>query len=134
MLEQLALEPAIAGIGTDLLDSSRIERLQKRYGERLAKRILTDAEQSLWHTRGNSSNFLAKQFAAKEALSKALGTGFAQGVSFLQLEVLRNKQGAPVVNLYAKAKEVMQSLGGTQVQVSLSDERHLIFAFAVISR
>ncbi len=134
MLEAFNSQANIVGIGTDLLDCTRIKNIHQRYGERLATRILTEKEQALWHSRGYASNFLGKQFAAKEALSKALGTGISQGVSFQQLEILRSEQGAPIATLYGKAKEIMQSLGGTQVQVSLSDERHLIFAFAVISR
>lgn len=120
-------------IGTDLLDSERIGAALKRHGERFVERILTPAERSIYFHRQNSVNFLAKQFAAKEALAKALGTGIAKGVGFQQLEVLRNEQGAPVVNLYGVAQERLHALGGQQALVSLADEGTLILAFAVLA-
>lgn len=125
--------PGIAGIGTDLLDSARIEKAYLRHGERLVKRFLTPAEQQVFHQRGDSLNYLAKRYAAKEALAKALGTGIAKGVGFQQLEVLTDKQGAPVVNLYDEAVQRMRSLGGRQAFISLSDEGDWVQAFAVIS-
>lgn len=79
-------------IGTDLLDSTRIEKVMRRHGERFVQRILTANEQQIYQQRQQSVNFLAKQFAAKEALAKALGTGIAKGISFQQLEVLRDQQ------------------------------------------
>lgn len=84
----------IVGIGTDLLDVSRIEQAYQRHGERLVKRFLTPAEQQVWQQRHQSINYLAKRYAAKEALAKALGTGIAKGVGFQQLEVLNDRQGA----------------------------------------
>lgn len=124
----------IVGIGTDLLDVSRIEQAYQRHGERLVKRFLTPAEQQVWQRRHQSINYLAKRYAAKEALAKALGTGIAKGVGFQQLEVLNDRQGAPRVNLYQAALLRMQQLGGRQAFISLSDEGPWIQAFAVISR
>jgi len=124
----------IVGIGTDLLDVSRIEQAYQRHGERLVKRFLTPAEQQVWQQRHQSINYLAKRYAAKEALAKALGTGIAKGVGFQQLEVLNDRQGAPRVNLYQAALLRMQQLGGRQAFISLSDEGPWIQAFAVISR
>lgn len=124
----------VVGIGTDLLDVSRIEQAYQRHGERLVKRFLTPAEQQVWQQRHQSINYLAKRYAAKEALAKALGTGIAKGVGFQQLEVLNDRQGAPRVNLYQAALLRMQQLGGRQAFISLSDEGPWIQAFAVISR
>ncbi|MFC3681021.1 holo-ACP synthase [Bacterioplanoides pacificum] len=124
----------IIGIGTDLLDVSRIEQAYQRHGERLVRRFLTPAEQQVWQQRHQSINYLAKRYAAKEALAKALGTGIAKGVGFQQLEVLSDRQGAPRVNLYQAALLRMQQLGGRQAFISLSDEGPWIQAFAVISR
>lgn len=124
---------SVVGIGTDLLDSKRIKKTYERHQMRLVQRVLTANEIALWEQRGRCVNFLAKQFAAKEAISKALGTGISQGVSFMQLEVLRGEQGAPVANLSGKAHEIMQKLEGNKLHISLSDEGDLILAFALIS-
>ncbi|UXD89326.1 holo-ACP synthase [Thalassolituus hydrocarboniclasticus] len=120
-------------IGTDLLDSSRIGQALERHGERFVQRILTPAEQTLYRSRANPLNFLAKQYAAKEALAKALGTGIAKGVGFQQLEILRDELGAPQVLLHAAAAERLQFLGGQRALVSLSDEGDWIQAFALLS-
>ncbi|WP_430459604.1 holo-ACP synthase [Thalassolituus sp. LLYu03] len=123
---------AVVGIGTDLLDSQRIAATLERHGERFVQRILTVAERALYAQRADGLNFLAKQYAAKEALAKALGTGIAKGVGFQQLEILRDAQGAPVVSLSGAAQERLWALGGQKAFVSLSDEGHLIQAFSVL--
>jgi holo-[acyl-carrier protein] synthase len=128
-----ALWPDVVGVGTDLLDARRIEQAYLRRGQRLIERFLTPAEQALWHQRQQSLNFVAKQFAAKEALAKALGTGIAKGVGFQQLQILRAPDGAPQVTLSGAALQRLQQLGGQQAWVSLSDEGDWIQAFAVLS-
>lgn len=120
-------------IGTDLLDSRRLEGTLARHGERFIQRILTPAEQQLYYQRGATLNFLAKQFAAKEALAKALGTGIAKGVGFQQLEVLRNEQGAPQVHLHGAALARLHALQAQRALLSLSDEGSLVLAFAVLA-
>ena len=134
----IRLDPAITavavGVGTDLLAVSRIEAVLERTGERFVRRILTAAERELWQQRRGSANFLAKQFAAKEAIAKALGTGIGAGVSFQQMEVLRSAAGAPEVRLSGAAAAHLARLGGEQVLLSLSDDNGLILAFAVLSR
>lgn len=132
-VKEFASISSVVGIGTDILDSKRIKKAYERYQIRLVKRILTANEIALWEQRGRCVNFLAKQFAAKEAISKALGTGLSQGVSLQQLEILRNEQGAPVARVSAKAYEIMQKRQGNQLHLSLSDEGDLILAFALIS-
>lgn len=124
----------VVAVGTDLLDAARIEQAVARHGERFVARILTPAEHLLYRQRAQPLNFLAKQFAAKEALAKALGTGIAQGVGFQQLEILRDAAGAPQVQLYGVALQRLQQLGAQQALVSLSDEGSLILAFALLSR
>lgn len=123
----------VRAIGTDLLDSQRIAHSLSRHGLRLAQRILTEQEYRLWQARGASANFLAKQFAGKEALAKALGTGIAKGVGFQQLEILRDELGAPVVQLYDQAATRLQQLGAQRALLSLSDEGDWVLAFAVLS-
>lgn len=119
-------------IGTDLLNSERIEQALARHGRRFVERILTPQEQTIYHERQQSVNFLAKQYAAKEALAKALGTGIAKGVGFQQIEVLRTEQGAPYVELKGAALEHLHQLGAKQALISLSDEGQMILAFALL--
>ena len=123
----------VVSVGTDLLESQRIERTWQRHGERFARRILTPSEQTLWQQRQRSLNFLAKQYAAKEALAKALGTGIAKGVGFQEMTVLREESGAPIVTLNGRARERMHQLGGQRALLSLSDDAGLILAFAVLA-
>lgn len=125
--------PGVVGVGTDLIAVARIEDAYRTLGERFAKRILTQQELDLWHQRSQSCNFLAKQFAAKEALSKALGTGIASGVTFQNMEVLRDELGKPEVKLSGKAAERMQGIGGSAAFLSLSDDQGMILAFSVIA-
>lgn len=127
-------DAAVVGIGTDLLDGRRIEAAYQRHGQRLVERFLTPSEQQVWHQRGCPVNYIAKRFAAKEALAKALGTGIAKGIGFQQLEVLNDPQGAPLVSLYDGALQQLHALGGRQALISLSDEGEWIQAFAVLSR
>jgi holo-[acyl-carrier protein] synthase len=131
--DELKKVPGVIAIGTDLLDSKRIHQVVERHGERFVQRILTPAEQTLYRSRANPLNFLAKQYAAKEALAKALGTGIAKGVGFQQLEILRDELGAPQVLLHAAAAERLRVLGGQRALVSLSDEGDWIQAFALLS-
>tara|TARA_B100000287_G_scaffold295203_1_gene278507 strand:+ start:870 stop:1301 length:432 start_codon:yes stop_codon:yes gene_type:complete len=122
----------IVGIGTDLLQESRIQDALGRHGERFVRRILTPQEQQIYLQRRQSVNFIAKQYAAKEALAKALGTGIAKGVGFQQLEILRDGSGAPQVKLHGAAADLLRNLGGQHAFVSLSDDGGLIQAFAVL--
>lgn len=124
---------SIKGIGTDLLDQSRIAAIVEKQGERFAKRILTAEELSVWVGRDHSVNYLAKRFAAKEAISKALGTGIAKGVGFQQMTISSDDAGKPVVALTGQALIRAKELGGEQVMLSLSDEGEMILAFAILS-
>jgi holo-[acyl-carrier protein] synthase len=123
----------IKGIGTDLLDQTRIAAVLSRQGERFSKRILTPEEFQLWQEKQRSVNFLAKRFAAKEAISKALGTGIAKGVGFQQMNISADDLGKPQVLLSGAALSRAQELGGQQVLLSLSDEGEMVLAFAVLS-
>lgn len=121
------------GIGTDLLDQRRIAKVVARQGERFSQRVLTAQEQLLWREKNNSINFLAKRFAAKEAISKALGTGIAQGVSFQQMNIYSDDFGKPVVELSGEALLRAKTLGGEKMLLSLSDEGEMILAFAALT-
>lgn len=121
------------GIGTDLLDQRRIARVVEKQGERFARRILTPDELLMWEKKSRSINFLAKRFAAKEAISKALGTGIAKGVGFQQMMIHTDELGKPLVELSGEALIRAKSLAGQDVLLSLSDEGEMIVAFAVLT-
>jgi len=124
----------ILGIGTDIIEIKRVEQLLTRFGNRFWKRILTASEQAVFHQKNDfaKSNFLAKRFAAKEAVSKALGTGIAQGITFHDIEIKRNQFGKPLVMLHNIALHIAQKHNATNIHLSLSDEHTMIVAFAVI--
>ncbi|MBE0482786.1 MAG: holo-ACP synthase [Bacterioplanes sp.] len=124
---------AVCAVGCDLLRIARVAAVYERLGDRFVQRILTPAEQQLWLERGATSNFLAKQFAAKEALAKALGTGIAKGIGFQQLQILRDEQGAPSVTLLGVAAQRLQQLGASRALLSLSDDDGLVQAFVVLA-
>lgn len=116
----------IKGIGTDIIEISRIIKTIDK--QSFLDRIFTKEEQKLYH--GVNPQTLAGNFAAKEAVAKALGTGFA-GCSPVEIEILRNDKGKPYVNLYGSAKDILSSIGG-QVYVSISHSKENAVAFAVI--
>lgn len=120
----------IVGVGTDIVDSRRIEHSLRRFGEKFQNRILSAGEHRSLQDKELAA-YIARQFAAKEAVAKVLGTGMRQGVSFRSICVYRNEQGAPYVTLEGGARQIADSLGITRIHISLSDERHYALAFAV---
>ncbi|MAC98694.1 holo-ACP synthase [Pseudomonas abyssi] len=123
----------IRGIGTDLVLVSRIEAVLTRQGERFARRILTADEFELFAAHGQPARYLAKRFAAKEAILKALGTGLAGGLSWQHMQIDRDELGAPQVVLSGVAADKLAAGGGGRMLLSLSDEREQALAFAVWS-
>ena len=93
----------ILGIGTDIVEVERITHAIKRHGARFAQRILTDTEYAIFVTHHRPSHFLAKRFAAKEAIVKALGTGFLRGINWRTIEVKNTEFGKPIIELTAGA-------------------------------
>ena len=121
----------IIGIGTDIVNINRIAESLERTGERLARRILTDAEFTIFQEKQNSAAFLAKRFAAKEAAVKALGTGIGR-VSWQDLNVSNDDHGAPLLAASGNAAEIMLERGATQLHLSLSDEEDVALAFVIL--
>ena len=119
-------------IGTDIVDIKRIADALERQGEKFVQRILTESEIEEFRERDNSVAFLAKRFAAKEAIAKALGTGIGRGISFQHLIVSNNSEGAPQVELQENAADRLKQLGGTKVLLSLSDEKNYALAYVAI--
>jgi holo-[acyl-carrier protein] synthase len=122
----------IFGIGTDIVQVSRIATLFDHYGERFPRRILTDTEFKEFLARKCSAHFLAKRFAAKEAAAKALGTGLGQGVQFCHIGVAHTAQGQPILEWQGRANELVQAYGINQALLSLADEREYALAFVTL--
>jgi holo-[acyl-carrier protein] synthase len=122
----------IFGIGTDLVEVARIERLWERHGETFARRILMPEEWALFQSTRRPVRFLAMRFAAKEALVKGLGTGFAHGVWVRDVGVVSNDWGRPVPIFSARGRSVAQRLGAGEAHVSLTDEAGMVMAVAVV--
>jgi holo-[acyl-carrier protein] synthase len=120
-------------IGTDIVEIQRIANVFERQGDKFVQRILTESEIAEYQARGNSVAFLAKRFAAKEAIAKALGTGIGRGISFQHMIVSNNSEGVPQVELQANAAERLKQLGGSKVLLSLSDEKNYALAFVAIT-
>lgn len=118
------------GVGTDILSVKRIAATMERTGDRFVCRILAPEERDRIDT--GSPHALAKAFAAKEAVAKALGTGFRQGVGWHDIRIERDALGCPSVSLHAAARERCSSVGASRVLLSLSDEEDYVVAFAVV--
>lgn len=122
---------AIFGVGTDIVKLERVERSYQRHGDKFAERILSSVELEVYSEKNNKVTYLAKRFAAKEAISKALGTGMREGIDFKQLSIVTNQLGKPEVVLQGKAQEWAQKSEITKVHLSISDERDAALAFAI---
>lgn len=127
----------IIGIGTDLADIRRHERTLKRFGTRFVNRIFNDLEKQEIARRNYKPSEYAKRFAAKEACSKALGTGLRQGVFWRDMGVKHLKSGKPTMELTGGAKKRLDALTPEgmrpKIDVSLTDEPPLAHAIVIIS-
>ena len=118
----------IAGTGTDLTEIARIQQALERYGERFLKRVYTDAEIRYCQRKRHT----AARFAAKEAGAKALGTGIAQGVGWLEIEVAHLPGGRPTLLFHGRAAERAAAMGVSATHLSLSHGRDLAIAMVVL--
>ncbi len=127
----------IIGIGSDLCDVRRIERVVNRYGDRFIMRIFTDAERAKAERRSTRMETYAKRFAAKEACAKALGTGFRNGVFWRDLGVVNLPSGQPTMALTGGALDRLRAITPegceVRIDVSLTDEGPMAQALVVIS-
>jgi len=119
------------GIGIDAVEIARVRSARTRLGDRFEQRVLSAAEQELLATSATPDTFFAGRFAAKEAVMKVLGTGWAKGVRFRDIEVLRDSDGVPVVHLSGEAALRARALGVGQILVSITHTRDLAMAMAV---
>ncbi|MBX4181026.1 holo-ACP synthase [Sodalis sp. CWE] len=125
---------AIVGIGTDIIEISRIEKIVFRHGSRFARRILSSKEWKQYQYCHQPTRFLAKRFAVKEAASKALGTGIRCGLSFSQFEVYSSSLGKPTLRLFKQAALLANLLEITSMHITLSDERCYAYAIVIFER
>jgi len=127
----------ILGLGSDLIDIRRIDEAIKRYGDRFLNRIFTTKERERCDRRANRAESYARRFAAKEAMSKALGTGFRRGVFWRDLGVVNAPGGKPTFVLTGGALQRLEAMtpeGMTaRIDVSLTDEPPLAQAIVIIS-
>lgn len=127
----------ILGIGSDIVDIRRIERVLERHGERFAQRVFTETERARADSRANRAATYAKRFAAKEACAKALGTGIGRGVFWRDLGVVNLTSGRPTMQLGGGALNRLAALtpAGSEARVDLTmtDEWPLAQAFVIIS-
>ncbi len=126
----------ILGIGSDLCDIRRIERSLQRFGDRFTHRIFTEGERAKSDRRAARAPSYARRFAAKEACSKALGTGLSHGVFWRDMEVVNLASGKPTMRLTGGALEKLRAMTPpgheAVVHVSLTDDPPLAQAFVVI--
>ena len=120
-------------IGTDIVEIKRIADVVERQGDKFVQRILCEPERQEYQRLNYDVSYLAKRFAAKEAVAKALGTGIGRGVSFHDILIVKNALGAPVVELSGGALQAMKALKGQQMLLSLADERQYALAYAMLT-
>ena len=122
----------IVGIGTDIIETDRINTLIEKYGQRFLDKVFTATEQEICMPAANRAQRFAARFAAKESVMKALGTGWAQGVRFRDIELPTTEKQPPRIELSGVAAQRARQLGGTRWHVSLSHCDKYAIAFVVL--
>lgn len=122
----------IYGIGTDIVSVERMRHNLQRFGNRFAERILTERELQQFHSVVNHAHFLAKRFATKEAVAKAMGTGFIDGLSLRHIGVDHDALGKPVLEFSGKAEEFMARQNIAAAHISLADDLDYAVAFVTL--
>jgi holo-[acyl-carrier protein] synthase len=122
----------IYGIGTDIVEVSRIQGSLDRYGVAFANRVLTVEEWLAFEQSNIKARFLAKRFAAKEAFAKALGTGLRTPATFQNISVAHDDLGKPVLDFKPKLQALLDQRGICNQHLSISDEKELAVAFVVL--
>lgn len=122
----------IIGIGTDLAKIERFAAILERRAAAITRRLLTAQEQIAMQEAASQSAFLAKRFAAKEALLKALGTGLRNGLSWQDIEVSNDALGKPTMELSGKAAELADTKGVKAIHLSITDEKEMALAFVIL--
>lgn len=124
----------IFGIGTDVVRMQRIRHIHERYGEHFVERLLLPQELEAFRGHARPVRFLAMRFAAKEAIVKAMGTGFAHGMWIRDCGVVPNAWGKPEIVWSPRGRQMCENLGIGEGHVTLTDEADLVVAVAVLMR
>ena len=124
----------IYGIGTDIVEVARLEHSIQQFGDEFATRVLAESEMESYLQTKLKARFLAKRFAAKEAFSKALGTGIRGVVSFQNIAVSHDELGKPILILAQELADFVHEKRIIQMHVSISDEKNLAAAFVVLEQ
>ena len=124
----------IFGIGTDVVQLERIKHVYDRFGEKFVERLLLPEEEAAFRNYTRPVRFLAMRFAAKEAIVKAMGTGFAHGMWIRDAGVVSNSWGKPEVVWSERGRAMCEKLGIGEGHITLTDEAGLIVAVAVLMR
>lgn len=124
----------IVGIGIDIVEITRLRDTLERQKDRFLRRVFTAAEQEYCAAHRDPVPHYAARFAAKEALFKAIGTGWAKGVSWLDVEVLRGREGPPSITLSGEAKKLSEALAVHSVHVSLSHSVENATAIVILEK
>lgn len=124
----------IFGVGTDIVELSRIQQTYERFGDHFVDRLLLDEERVLFERSKWPVRFLAMRFAAKEATVKAMGTGFAHGMWIRDVGIVNNPWGRPLIIWSERGRKVCENLGIGEGHVSLTDDAGLIVAFTVLEK
>jgi len=121
----------ILGIGTDIIAVDRIARVIQK-NPRFIEKVFSQREQLYCKSKANPAQSYAARFAAKEAVMKALGTGWDNGISWIEIEVLNDAKGKPDIVISNKTKALVESKGVRRIQISLSHEQQYAIAFVIL--
>jgi holo-[acyl-carrier protein] synthase len=122
----------IFGLGTDVVEIARIQQALGRFGEKFAKRVLCEPELARYHRHKLPANYLAKRFAAKEAFTKALGTGIKSPANWHGVWVVNLPSGKPELRFSEPLQKLLDAKGITRAHLSLSDEKAMAFATVIL--
>ncbi len=122
----------IVGMGVDIAEVPRVQAAIERYGARFLNRLFTAAEIRYCESKANKYERFAARFAAKEAALKAIGTGWKRGVTWLDVEVVREPSGRPTLAFRGKAAEFAQRLGTRNISISLSHTEQIAVAQVIL--
>jgi holo-[acyl-carrier protein] synthase len=122
----------IFGVGTDVVEIERIQKALERFGDKFAKRVLCEPELRRFRAHRLPASYLAKRFAAKEAFTKALGTGIRAPANWHGVWVVNLSSGKPVLEFSAPLAKLLKEKGVTQAHLSLSDEKGVAFATVIL--
>ncbi len=126
----------VIGLGTDIVNINRIKKIYTKYGNQFLDKVLTESEKKIEKKKSRLKNIetIAKRFAAKEAISKAIGHGFSKGIHFKNIEIYNDKNGRPYANVNGKAKIILNKISKKHnIFLSLSDDKPWAVATALIT-